>query len=59
MFYINTNYMLVHDLNTHLEHVYVSYFVVCFTGISQDLDLADAFEDDVRRKYDIYDDLTM
>lgn len=51
--------MLVHDLNTHLEHVYVSYFVVCFTGISQDLDLADAFEDDVRRKYDIYDDLTM
>ncbi len=62
MIYINTNYMLVHDLNAHLVfafelHKYfvnVSYFV-CFAGISQDLDLADAFDEEPS-EYDIYND---
>lgn len=37
----------------------MSYFLVCFTGISQDLNLADALDDDLPRKYDNYDDVTM
>ncbi len=50
---LHTNYMLIHYLTDHLMfafelHKYfvnVSYFV-CFAGISQDLDLSDAFDED-------------
>lgn len=61
MIYINIYYMRVHDLNNNLVYAYawaVSYFV-CFTGISQGLDLADAIDDDEPSEYDNYDDESM